>query len=69
MLSQYFPIFGQLLIEQSLLIIYGQLIKGSGLVQILTENKFSMIGISAGLSVVVRFKHKNFISELRGFLL
>ena len=45
--SQYFPIFGQLHIEQSLLVIYGQLIEGSGLVQILTENKFYLLGLSA----------------------
>ena len=47
MFSQYFPIFGQPRIEQSLLVIHGQLIEGSGLVQILTENKFFMIGLSA----------------------
>ena len=41
--SKYFPIFGQLYIEQCLLVIYGQLIKGSGLFEILTENRFSMI--------------------------
>ena len=45
--SQYFPIFRQLYIEPSLLVIHGQLIEGSGLVQIFTENKFSMIGLSA----------------------
>ena len=45
--SQYFPIFRKLHIEQSSLVINGQLIEGSGLVQILTENKFSMIGLSA----------------------
>ena len=48
--SQYFPIFG-LHIEQCLLVIHGQLIEGSGLVQILTENKFSMIGLSAVVDV------------------
>ena len=47
MFSQYFPIFGQPHIEQSLLVIHGQLIEGSELVQILTENKFFMIGLSA----------------------
>ena len=36
--SQYFPIFGQLHIEQCLLVNHGQLIEGSGLVQILTTN-------------------------------
>ena len=45
--SQDFPIFGQFHIEQSLFVIHGQLIKSSGLVQILTENKFSMTGLSA----------------------
>ena len=47
MFSRYFPIFGQLHIDQYLLVIHGQLIDGWGLVQILTEHKFSMIGLSA----------------------
>ena len=51
MFSQYFPILGQLHIEQSLLVINRQLIEGSGLVQIFTENKFSMIGLSAVVDV------------------
>ena len=33
------------------MVIHGQLIEGSGLVQILTENKFSMIGRSAVVNV------------------
>ena len=41
----------QLPIDQSLLVIHGQLIEGSGLVQILTENKFSMIGLSVVVDV------------------
>ena len=41
--SKYFPIFGQLHIEQCLLVIHGQLIKGSELLEILRENQFSMI--------------------------
>ena len=49
--SKYFPLFGQLHIEQSLLVIHGQLIEGSGLLEILTENKFSMIGLSAVVDV------------------
>ena len=40
-------IFRQLPTEQSLLLIHGQLIEGSELVQILTESKFSMTGLSA----------------------
>ena len=44
--SNYFPLFRQLHIEQCLLVIHGQMIKGSGLLEILTENKFSMIGLS-----------------------
>ena len=51
MFSEYFPILGQLHIEQSLLVINRQLIEGSGLVQIFTENKFSMIGLSAVVDV------------------
>ena len=46
-------VFGQFHIEQCILVIHGQLIKGSGLLEILTENKFSMIGLSA----VVDVKH------------
>ena len=49
--SKYFPLFGQLHIGQCLLVIHGQLIKGSGLLEILTENKFSMIGLSAVVDV------------------
>ena len=49
--SQYFSIFRKLHIEQSLLVINGQLIEGLRLVQILTENKFSMVGLSAVVDV------------------
>ena len=49
--SQYFLIFRQLHIEQYLLVIHGQLIDGLGLVQILTENKFSMTGLSSVVDV------------------
>ena len=49
--SKYFALFGQLHIEQCILVIHGQLIKGSGLLEILTENKFSMIGLSAVVDV------------------
>ena len=38
--SNYFPLFGQLHNEQCLLVIHGQMIKGSGILEILTENKF-----------------------------
>ena len=48
---QSFPIFRQLHIDQSLLVIHGQLIEGSGLVKILTESKFSVIGLSAVVDV------------------
>ena len=49
--SKYFPVFGQLHIEQSLLVVHGQLVNGSGLLEILTQNKFSMIGLSAVVDV------------------
>ena len=49
--SNYFALFGQLHIEQCILVTHGQLIKGSGLLEILTENKFSMIGLSAVVDV------------------
>ena len=51
MFSQYFPIFKQLHIEQSLFVIHGQLIEGSELVRILTESKFYMKGLSAVINV------------------
>ena len=53
--SHCFPIFGQLHIEQSLLVIHGQLIKGSGVAQILTENKFSLLGLSAVADVKAKY--------------
>ena len=49
--SNYFPLFGQLHIEQFLLVIHEQMVKGSGLLEILTENKSSMIGLSAVVNV------------------
>ena len=52
---QYFPIFRQLHIEQFLLVIHGRLIEGSGLVQILIENKFSLVGLSAVTYVRARY--------------
>ena len=39
--ANYFALLGQLHIEQALLSIHGLLIKGSGLFDILTQNKFS----------------------------
>ena len=49
--ANYFALFGQLHIEQALLIIHGLLIKGSGLHEILTQNKFSTIGMGAAVDV------------------
>ena len=60
MFSQFFPIFGQLHIEQSLLVFHGQLIERSGLVQILTENKSFMIGLSV---VVDKLHYVHFLSN------
>ena len=51
MFSQYFPIFKQLHIEQSLLVIHGQLTEGSELVRILTESKFSVIRLFAVVDI------------------
>ena len=51
MFWNYFAMFGQLHIEQQLLVIHGQLINGSGLPDILTQNKFSMIGLGAVVNV------------------
>ena len=45
--SQYFSLLGGLHIEHSLLIVHGELIKGSGLYDILSNNNFSIIGTGA----------------------
>ena len=47
MFQNYFPLFGELHIEQSLLVLHGQLIEGSGLMEILNLQKLSTIGLSA----------------------
>ena len=44
---QYFSFQGGLHIEHSLLIVHGELIKGSGLYDILSNNNFSIIGTGA----------------------
>ena len=49
--ANYFALFGQLHIEQALLSIHGLLIKGSGLFDILTQNKFSTIGMGSVVDV------------------
>ena len=49
--ANYFALFGQLHIEQALLSIHGLLIKGSGLFDILTQNKFSTIGMRSVVDV------------------
>ena len=46
MFQNYFPLFEGLHIEQSLLVVHGQLIKGSGLMEILNLQKLSTIGLS-----------------------
>jgi len=45
--EKYCPIMGGLHIEQSLLVIHGQLIEGSGLAELLTFHNFLTIGLSA----------------------
>ena len=49
--GNYFALFGQLHIEQALLTVHDLLIKGSGLYEILTQNKFSTIGMGAVVDV------------------
>ena len=49
--SKYFPLFRQFHIEQYLLVIHGQMIKGLRLLKILNESKFSMVGLSAVVDV------------------
>ena len=45
--SQYFSLLGGLHIEHCLLSLHGELIKGSGMYEILTNNNFSIIGTGA----------------------
>ena len=45
--SQYFSLLGGLHIEQNLLIVHDELIKGKGLYDILSNNNFSIIGTGA----------------------
>ena len=49
--KDYFPLFGGLHIEQSLLVVHGQLIDGSGLLEILNLQKLSTIGLSTVVEV------------------
>ena len=51
MFQNYFPLFGGLHIEQSLLVLHGQLIKDFGLMEILNPQKLSVIGLSAVVDV------------------
>ena len=47
----YFSSLGGLHIEQSILVIHGKLIDGSGLREILTTNELSIIGTSVAVDV------------------
>ena len=49
--SNYFALFGQLHIEQALHVVHGISIKGFELREILTQNKFSTIGLGAAADV------------------
>ena len=51
MFQDYVPLFGGLHIEQSLLALHGQLIKDSGLMEILNLQKLSTIGLPAFVDV------------------
>ena len=51
MFENYFPLFGGLHIELSLLVVLAQLIDGSGLLEILNLQKLSTIGVSAVVDV------------------
>ena len=48
--DKYFSLFGGLHIEQHLLIIHGEVIKGSGLQEILEKNKFSILGTGTAVN-------------------
>ena len=47
----YFAFMGGLHIEQTALVTFGQLIQGCGLLEILQQNKFSILGLSAVVDV------------------
>ena len=51
MFQNYFLLFGELHIEQSLLVLYGQEIKGSGLMKILNLQKLSTLRLSVVVDV------------------
>ena len=51
MFPNYFPLFGVLHIEQSLPVLHGHLIKGSGLMEILNLQKLSTFRFSAVVNV------------------
>ena len=51
MFQNYFSLFEGLHIEQSLLVLHGQLIKGSGSMEILNLQKTSTIGLSVVVDV------------------
>ena len=46
MIDNFFPLFKELNIEQSLLLVHGQLIGASDLMELLNLQKFSTIGLS-----------------------
>ena len=50
-LGQYFSILGGLHLEQSALVVHGEINKGSGLEKILSSNDLSIIGTSAVVNV------------------
>ena len=49
--GKYFVLFGALHIEKSLLVIYADIIKGSGIKQILDANELSVVGTDAIVNV------------------
>ena len=51
MFQNYFPLFGGLHIEQCLPVLHGQLVKGSGLMEILHFQNLSTVGLSAVVDV------------------
>ena len=51
MFQNYFPLFGELHIEQPFLVLHGQLINGAGLMEMVNLQKLSTIGFSAVVNV------------------
>ena len=61
---QYFSILGGLHIEQSLLVVHGEVVSGSGLAEILENNDLSLIGTSTAILDVNNIKRSRYCLQV-----